>query len=48
MFGSELLILALGYVAVPILVLGALYWVVRLAVRDGILAARTRSSEQRP
>ena len=24
------------------------YWVIRLAVRDGILAARTRSSEQRP
>ena len=48
MLGSHLLILVLLYVAVPLLVLAALYWVIRLAVRDGILAARTRSSEQRP
>ena len=48
MLGSHLLILVLVYVAVPLLVLAALYWVIRLAVRDGILAARDRSSEQRP
>ncbi|WP_456785860.1 hypothetical protein [Cellulomonas sp. P5_C5] len=44
MLGSHLLL----YVAIPLLVLAALYWVIRLAVRDGILAARARSSEQRP
>ena len=48
MLGSHLLILVLVYVAVPLLVLAALYWVIRLAVRDGVLAARTRPSEQQP
>lgn len=48
MLGSHVLLVVLFYVAVPLLVLAALYWVIRLAVRDGILAARARSSEQRP
>ena len=48
MLGSQLLLVVLGYVAISLLVLVALYWVIRLAVRDGILAARARSFEQRP
>ena len=48
MFGAEVFVIMFIYVAVPLVVLAALYWVVRLAVRDGILAARARTEAQRP
>ena len=47
MFGANLLVIAAFYIGIPALVLAVLYWLIRTAVRDGILAAQDRAAEAR-